>query len=169
MTQVSKVCPRCQERKPIEGFYLCGGKRQRRYSHCKACCLRYNHERWNRDPEKAREQTRQWRRDNPQKWLVSQARSRAKRLGLPFNLEPGDLIIPERCPVLGLKLETVRGHGPANSSPSVDRVIPDRGYVKGNVHVISFQANRLKSDASAEDLERLLLYIRQHDDPGVVY
>lgn len=86
------------------------------------------------------------------------ARKRALALGLPFDIEPDDLLVPEVCPVLGILLTL---DGPRDTRPSLDRIIPERGYVKGNVAVISFRANRIKSDANADELRRVLAYLER--------
>src|SRR5690606_22407621 len=88
------------------------------------------------------------------KKICSQIKYRAKQKGIPFNITHEDLNIPDVCPVLGIpiekKVELGSGYWPDN--PSVDRIIPELGYVKGNVRVISHRANLLKSDATIEEL-----------------
>lgn len=84
------------------------------------------------------------------------ARKRAIDLNLPFDLEPTDIIIPTTCPVLGIQLLL---KGDRNNRPSLDRKIPSLGYVKTNIHVISFRANRYKSDANVDEIRRLLAYM----------
>jgi hypothetical protein len=91
--------------------------------------------------------------------MLYDAKSRAKRYGWPFNLDKSDVVIPDVCPVLGIPILRGQGaHGP--NSPTLDRMQPHLGYVKGNVAVISFRANTLKNDASADDLERVAQWIR---------
>src|SRR4029077_8826777 len=64
--------------------------------------------------------------------LIIRAKSRAKKRGLPFDLELSDLLAPPaHFPVLGLKLSFANGRQQPNS-PSLDRLIPERGYVRGN-------------------------------------
>ncbi len=93
--------------------------------------------------------------------LVYSAKWRAKKDGVPFDLNASDFRIPEVCPALGLLL--VMGDGqPTDASPTLDRLIPSLGYVRGNVYVISARANRLKGDGTAEELERIAAYIRQN-------
>jgi hypothetical protein len=85
--------------------------------------------------------------------LFSQARYRARRKGIEFNLEVTDIIIPKLCPVL--KIPLVRNSsqgGPRASSPSLDRINNDLGYVKGNVQVISHKANTMKHCATDSEL-----------------
>ena len=100
--------------------------------------------------------------DWPVNKLYQAAKTRAKRDGLPFDITYQDVIIPTHCPVLGIELEPCVGtHGPSDNSPSVDKIIPDLGYVKGNIKVISFRANTIKRDATAEELRKVLQYVEQ--------
>ena len=93
-----------------------------------------------------------WRNKNPEKLILIRARGKAKYKGLDFNLELSDIVIPERCPYFGEKLEFKgRLH---NWAPSLDRIDNSKGYIKGNVEVISYLANRMKNDASPELLRR---------------
>jgi hypothetical protein len=91
---------------------------------------------------------------DPKYSMWSGAKTRAKKLRVPFNLDLDDIEIPQECPLLGIKLE--RGERCQQPfSPSLDRIIPELGYVKGNVMVISYRANAIKNDASVEELQRL--------------
>lgn len=96
---------------------------------------------------------RTWRRDNRAADMIMRARLRAKRSGLPFDLSAEDLTIPVKCPVTGRPLEWGEGHSP--DAPTLDRLVPDLGYVRGNVRVISHAANAAKGSASPEDLALL--------------
>jgi hypothetical protein len=49
--------------------------------------------------------------------------------------------------------------GRCSSSPSVDKFDNDRGYVKGNVNVISNRANVLKNDATVAEMRAVLTYM----------
>lgn len=83
--------------------------------------------------------------------LVNSAQQRAKRKGLAFNITKEDIYIPDYCPILGIPLYTRHGVcGGGDNSPTVDRIDNSLGYVKGNVHVISNLANRMKFTASPE-------------------
>jgi hypothetical protein len=84
--------------------------------------------------------------------LVSSAKQRALEKGLPFDLTINDLIFPEFCPVLGIKLQYQRTGGKRPDAISLDRIVPEKGYVKGNVRVISWRANNLRRDATAHEL-----------------
>lgn len=91
----------------------------------------------------------------PQYTMFYDARKRATKFGVPFGIEPEDIHVPDVCPVLGLRLNA----GDRESAASLDRIRPELGYVKGNIRVISFRANRLKSDATPEELAAVLAYV----------
>jgi len=126
-----------------------------------------------KDPQMRLQMTKNWRKNNldhcrvkqakyyrrePVTYLWNVAKTRAKRNDIPFSISKADIVIPEFCPVLGIKLERgVRGFH--DTSPSLDRVIPELGYVSGNVQVISFRANRLKSDGTVDEIRRVLAYM----------
>jgi hypothetical protein len=93
--------------------------------------------------------------------VLAGAKARAKAKGIPFELESSDVVIPNVCPVLGIPL--FWGSKLTNNTPSIDRVVPEKGYVKGNCVVISMKANRLKNNASREELEAILKYLSGHN------
>ena len=84
------------------------------------------------------------------------ARKRSKENGVIFDLALQDIPeIPTHCPVLGIRIVANTIAGPLDSSPSLDRIDRSLGYVKGNIRIISNRANRLRSDGTAEELERI--------------
>ncbi len=93
-----------------------------------------------------------WRLNNPEKQLVITAKSIAKRFNIAFDISHKDISIPEECPYLKIPLEYVVGDGYRENAPSIDRIDNSKGYVKGNVEVISRKANTMKSNASTEEL-----------------
>jgi hypothetical protein len=90
--------------------------------------------------------------------ILCALRRRAKQLGIAFNLTTDDIVIPETCPILGIKLEVGNGHSMRNS-PSIDRIDPTKGYVRGNIQFISHKANTMKSDATLEELRMLVRFM----------
>lgn len=99
--------------------------------------------------------------------LCAQARRRGRKRGLPATITPGDLFWPTHCPVLGIELDYPARAGQrgkdrvAPNWPSLDRFDPSMGYVPGNVFVISFRANTLKSNGSLEEFQGVVRYLQQ--------
>jgi hypothetical protein len=89
--------------------------------------------------------------DDPEGYLLCQVKAGARKRGLEFNLDRNDIKIPDVCPVFGFPLEfTLRERTP--NTPSVDRIDSSRGYVSGNVIVVSWKANEIKMASSPDDL-----------------
>jgi hypothetical protein len=94
-----------------------------------------------------------YRENNREQVLYGQARYRAKRKGIEFNLEVSDIVIPKLCPVLKIPLvKNSSQGGPRASSPSLDRIDNTKGYIKGNVQIISHKANTMKHCADNNEL-----------------
>lgn len=98
------------------------------------------------------------RRRKPELYLWRSAKNRAKAEGIEFNIEVSDICIPDKCPVLGMDL--VKGGEFSLACASLDRVIPFRGYTKGNVVVISLKANAFKRDGTPDELMKVAIYAR---------
>lgn len=101
---------------------------------------------------------RRLKKSNPQRQWIFNLRSKSRKQGWEFNLTAEDLPIPSHCPVLGIPL---LWEGSRDNLPSVDRINNDRGYVKGNVEVISWRANWLKANATVEEMKRMATYYEQ--------
>lgn len=113
------------------------------------------HKHKNKKVEKLTEESRPRpiRVPDPHKLLVWGAKKRSRESGVPFSITPSDISIPTVCPVLGIPLVYGAKIGkPQPGSLSLDRIIPELGYVRGNVRIISFRANTLKSDATLAEL-----------------
>ena len=94
---------------------------------------------------------------SPESKMLARAKSRAKSRGIEFSISLDDINIPERCPIMDFELEVHKGRLQKNS-PSLDRIDPDKGYVKGNVWVISSLANIIKGQATPEELATFVNY-----------
>lgn len=96
--------------------------------------------------------------------ILRKVRIRARKAGMVATIRPEDLHWPTHCPVLGLELDysTPRGlrdvMGDKNSRPSIDRWDNSKGYVPGNCFVISYRANVIKNNATAEELQAVANY-----------
>lgn len=119
--------------------------------------------------ERNRMALQEWRYKAAEYILCQQARKNAKRKGIPFDLSPEDIIIPEFCPVLGMPLvRKTPGRTRPNDYPSLDRKDNSKGYIKGNVFVVSWRANRLKCDGSLEEFEAIIRYMKGEQCPSPI-
>lgn len=142
---------RCREKPEIQ-------ERQR-----KACRLAYAND------EKRRAYSRAYSKklsSDPDFWShgqISKLKARAKKKGIPFDLTEADIQLPKVCPVLGIPIVLGGGNKAIEKpgTPSVDRIINSKGYVKGNVRVISFRANRIKLDADPWELRAIADYMER--------
>lgn len=95
----------------------------------------------------------EWNKKNPEKRILFASRSRARKVGLEHTLSLEDIIIPEVCPYLEIPLVCNHGgNGYNENSPSVDRIDNSKGYIPGNVEIISRKANTMKSNATIDEL-----------------
>lgn len=99
-------------------------------------------------------------KSNPERHMLQQAKRRAIRNNLEFSITLEDVIIPSMCPVLGINLFVAGGIWTDNS-PTLDRIDNNKGYIKGNVIVVSWRANRLKGDATIPELIRIAEFYRR--------
>jgi hypothetical protein len=141
---LTKRCPACREELSATMFSKNKAKHDGLGSVCKECIKKH---------ETANPVTPQTRH------MVTKARSRAQAKYLEFNLDNKYVrsLVVTHCPILGIPLEWSCNRGSGNftmaASPSLDRIDPTKGYVKGNVWIISHRANRIKSDATHEELK----------------
>ena len=101
--------------------------------------------------------------NNPFPQMRSNAKIRAKAEGRIFDISTEYIksIFPKdgKCPVLDVKFDLGYKKGATNKyAPSLDKIIPEKGYVEGNVVIVRIIVNRLKSDANYNDMEKVLKY-----------
>jgi hypothetical protein len=98
-----------------------------------------------------------FRANNVELTMWEHARTRAAKNNLNFSISLSDIVIPDTCPYLEIPLAISQNGRWSDNSPTLDRIVPDRGYVPDNIQVISHLANRmkLKSDPSS-----LLIFAR---------
>lgn len=96
----------------------------------------------------------------PVRVLLINAKSRAKKRGIEFNILEEDLKpFPTHCPVLGFELVYTAKEILQENSASLDRFDNTKGYIKGNVNIVSHRANALKRDASLKEVKSILRYM----------
>ena len=67
-------------------------------------------------------------------------------------------------PVLGIPINISLGRGRRQpDSPSLDKFYPEKGYVKGNIQVISWRANRIKSDGTSDEWIKIAKWCQEED------
>ena len=95
--------------------------------------------------------------------MLGNAKYRAKRDALPFAITIDDIVIPDVCPILFIPLAFAEGRGGGGpGSPTLDRIHNHRGYVPGNVIVVSNRANRIKSDATLGELNAISTFYNRY-------
>ncbi len=117
---------------------------------------------YRRDKMKRKEQRLESYNKNPQLYIWEQTRSRAKQYQLDFNITPEDIVIPTHCPIFGIPL--IKSMIRTENTPSIDRIDPTHGYIKGNIQIISMRANRLKSNMTLSEIKALYEYVNQKVD-----
>lgn len=129
-----RTCKECRVAKSPEEFYI-NGKRKQTYTKCKECVLK---------AQKSREE------NNWAHFLWASAKKRLKGKDLELFIDPSDVIIPANCPLLNIPLVKNIGCSAFNSA-TLDRIDNTKGYIKGNVWVISRLANTMKNSATLEE------------------
>lgn len=186
-----KTCKFCNEAKPISAFCNNKTKKDGKNIYCRVCAekkrrawrktnkdranelarnyrnknkekVNTSNKNWrDKNKEKLAQQRKLTRLKNPEYFLYKSAKERAKRKNIPFSISVEDIIIPKVCPYLGIDLH-ISNKNMTDFSPTLDRVNPALGYVRGNVVVVSWRANRIKSDGTAAELRAIADAIEDH-------
>ncbi len=147
-----KECGTCSQVFPVEQFYKKGALSKTNIDGYGPDCIVCHKAKWHihaADPEKRK------------RWLLERIRSKCKKSNIPFDLTIEDLAIPTHCPILGMPLSfgmkkvseyRNKKQGVPMDSPSVDRIVPELGYVKGNIVIVSYRANLIKTNATVSEL-----------------
>ena len=159
---MEKKCRICDKTKPLESFHKKKGNRDGHRTDCKNC--RAIHDKVNFSYDKTRDRYKKLD-DAYIKSSIRAAICRARSKGYTnydshedlFNYLKGIGGVPDKCPILNIKLEY--GSGDKSTSPSLDRIDVTKGYVVGNIWFISNKANTMKSNASFKELIRFAKFI----------
>jgi len=142
-----KQCTKCLNILPLELFppdiRSPGGKQAR----CRKCINQWMKEHY---------------RNNPAEHMIRRAKGRAKKKGLGFNITLNDITpLPTHCPIFHIPLRVSEVYQDPNTY-SLDRIDNTKGYVKGNVAVMSYLANRLKNNGTASQHEQIATWMRSN-------
>lgn len=150
---MSKRCAECGEVKPKSLFHKNAQQKDGYSCYCKLCA-------------KVRNRNKYEQLSAEHEWKLKQtfraSKNRSVRSNLEHTLTLEELTklypIDNKCPILGIELSW---GFPKDSSPSLDRIDPSKGYTYENCQIISNRANRIKSDASIEELELVVSYLKE--------
>jgi hypothetical protein len=137
-------CKRCGISKPESDFYKNAATKSGLTGKCKPCYYR-------------KTSMREERKENPLKFMLYNAKHRAKLHNIPFTLTENNIPMPTHCPIFGIELiyggsGTNRGYGAKPEAASIDRIDPKKGYTPENSIIISWKANRTKALLTVDEL-----------------
>ena len=151
MTQVCKTCISCGCDRELSLFRVRSDTGKLR-NDCDLCYKNRNRKKYLATKEQFKQQSISWRESNQEANLLLYAKTNARTKKLEFNLDISDIKVPEFCPYLGIKITNIQGKRYIPTNASIDRIDSTKGYIKGNVQIISRQANSMKNCASKEEL-----------------
>lgn len=111
---------------------------------------KYGRPHYLQNKEQHHQRAKKHHRENLERQLWRSAKFRAEKSELEFDIEISDVVIPAVCPIL--QTPFVIG---TMSAASIDRIDNTKGYIKGNIQVVSRRANTMKGDC---DLDQLKLF-----------
>lgn len=123
--------------------------------------------RYKENPAKTTEYKKEYYIKNREYLLFLKAKTRARKYSRDFNIELSDIILTSSCPVL-LTPYDLTGKN-RWLSPSLDRIDNSKGYVKGNIIVMSYRANSLKKDGTIEEFKKILSFLKSPDIQPIQY
>lgn len=143
MQIISRECPKCGKIKPISE-YVWRKTRGDNYGNCRSC-------------RKITSQiTAPLPSNDPRVWLLNRSILNAHTSGIEHRLTIADIPLPNKCKYLGVQLiyptDPGRDRRWSNNQASIDRIDSKKGYTPDNIQVISFLANRMKQDATIEEM-----------------
>lgn len=95
---------------------------------------------------------------------LRRAKYRARDKDVPFDISIDDLLpLPTHCPIFNIELDYQAIANVQLNCASIDRVIPELGYVKGNVRIMSWKANKLKSFGTADEHRAIAKFMTEND------
>jgi hypothetical protein len=135
-------------------------KAKQYYIKNKEKCIIESSRRQKENPIKMEEYRQRWFTKRPLYSLLHNCKRRAKENNIPYDLDLDyieSLLQPTHCPVLGIPIDGLT----RETSMSLDKVVPQLGYTKGNVCFISMKANRMKQESTLEELKLIVAYLER--------
>lgn len=154
LDSLGKRCTRCTQVKSLDEFHNHSGTKDRKTDKCKECAKTAARDWYAKNKERGianAKRTKLSRRGDTISRLYDSAKDRATARDIEFSISYEDIVVTEKCPILGVPL-VYRGGKAYDDSFSLDRIDPSKGYIPGNVRVVSRKANAMKSNASKEEL-----------------
>lgn len=112
-------------------------------------------------PDLVRSKEKEYHTRNKASYMIKIVKRGAKKRGIIFDISKDAISnFGTHCPALGIEYIFDATHSNKQFSPSIDRIDNNKGYTKDNVHVISCRANTLKSDATIDEIEKIVNYLR---------
>ena len=150
---MSKRCADCGETKNFSLFHKNAQQKDGYSCYCKSCAMQQNKNKYSK-----LSQDHEWKL----KQTLRASKQRAAQNNLEHTLSLKDLqqLYPQdnKCPILNIEL--CWGF-PKDTSPSLDRIDSTKGYTYENCQIISNRANRIKTDATIEELELVVNYLKE--------
>lgn len=151
-----KLCIKCNTYKPLEEFILHKHQKDGRRNTCRECTKKYYIQRM---------------LDKPFDKLHRNKKASCKKQGILYNLDAEYLnsIWTGKCPILGIELSKYSPYSKSSDKTAhLDRINPTKGYIKGNVAFLSSRANRLKNNASVEEVKSILNYMLKSESATTI-
>jgi hypothetical protein len=148
-----KDCIVCKDTFPAKKFRLrTDSQKNQRRPYCLPCEKGIFSTRYKQNSQAVIAKTQKYSLCHYEQKILNQAKTTAKTKNLEFNLKIDDIQIPTHCKYLGIELTKILGNGVVWSNCSIDRIDSSKGYIKGNVEIISRKANSMKNMATQEEL-----------------
>jgi hypothetical protein len=177
-----KKCSRCGIEQDVTEFWACKSSRDGLRSYCRTCGSKMAHARYLRNPEQRRKSTEAWRKNNPEhqlqwrkdnsfKCLISSCISRARKKNVTYDSRKmlSDYLKPIYnkgvCECCHCELEANIGNGKQlDNSFSIDRIIPELGYIIGNVAIICKRCNQIKNNGTWQEHIMIANWQKEKED-----
>lgn len=155
----TKLCKKCNIEKSIEEFHKNKRMKDGLHGHCKSCKKKYDLSYRNTEKvqdyqgsEDYKSKKLLYKNENYIKTKLATSKCNAKRRDIEFTITENDVECPKYCPLLGIEIDYSFGKGMQWNAASIDRIDNSKGYIPGNVWILSRLANTMKSCANKEEI-----------------